>query len=122
VTSRVLGICVDCLDAALVARFWAKTLGGEVVRDTSGGWLLKAGTHAPWLTFQPTAEGKFFRNRLRLGLITHDFEFEVARLLSLGALRLEDGAEGDRRRTTFADVEGNEFDLIDGRDREKEFW
>lgn len=110
-----MGICVDCLDAALVARFWAKTLGGEAVRDASGGWLVKA---APQLTFRPAAEGKFFRNRLRIGLVTHDFEFEVARLLSLGALRLEDGAEGERRRTTFADVEGNEFDLVDGREME----
>jgi hypothetical protein len=36
-----------------------------------------------------------------------------ARLLSLGAVRLHGFALFDARWTTFADVEGNEFDLID---------
>ena len=36
-----------------------------------------------------------------------------ARLMSLGAVRLYDHALFDGRWTTFADVEGNEFDLID---------
>ena len=35
-------------------------------------------------------------------------------LLSLGAHRLRDQQAGKSRWTTFADIEGNEFDLIAG--------
>ena len=111
--SVVFGISVDCANAALVARFWAQALGTEIGQTASREpVVLNVG--ALCLAFRTTAGGKVVRNRVRLALITHDFEFEAARLLSLGAVRLTDAAVGDRRRTTFADVEGNEFDLIDG--------
>ena len=50
---------------------------------------------------------------MHLDLVTDDFDLEGARLLSLGAVRLQDHALSGTRWTTFADVEGNEFDLID---------
>lgn len=99
---------MDCHDAALVARFWAKTLGTPIVHGD------RVSVDGLWLAFRPVPDRKYVRNRLRLGLVTYEFEFEAARLLSLGAVRLAD----DGARTTFADVEGNEFDLIDGRERE----
>ena len=101
---------MDCADVALVARFWAMALGGEVV----GGAPVVLRVGAVCMAFRRAPEGKYVRNRVRLDLVTHDFELEAARLLSLGAVRLVDGLRGERRRTTFADVEGNEFDLIDG--------
>jgi hypothetical protein len=111
-TSRLMGISVDCADAALVARFWARTLGTEVVAGPSGTVRVDVGANSVWLCFRTTRRGKFLRNRMCIDLATDDFEFEAARLLALGAVRLED-IGGERRRTTFADVEGNEFDLID---------
>jgi hypothetical protein len=59
------------------------------------------------------AEGKFVQNRVHLDLVTDNFDLDGARLLSLGAVRLGDTALLHARWTTFADVEGNEFDLID---------
>jgi hypothetical protein len=115
--SRILGISVDCANTALVARFWAKTLGAEIVPGASRELVVLTVGVEPdvlRLTFRRVPGGKFLRNRVRLDLVTENFEFEAARLLSLGAIRLADVAEGDRRSTTFADVEGNEFDLIDG--------
>jgi len=110
--SVVLGISVDCANAVLVARFWAQALGTEIDQGVARDLIvLKVG--ALCLAFRKAAGGKYVRNRVRLDLITHDFEFEAARLLSLGAVRLADVAVGDRRWTTFADIEGNEFDLID---------
>ncbi|MFC0431009.1 VOC family protein [Kutzneria buriramensis] len=111
--SVVLGISLDCGNVPLVARFWAQALGAEV--GTGDPTVLKSGTL--YLTFRRTTEGKYVRNRVRLHLLTHDFEFETARLLSLGAVRLADVARAGRRWTTFADVEGNEFDLVDGESR-----
>jgi hypothetical protein len=114
--SIVLGISVDCADTALVARFWARALRTEFDRRAARDLVvLTAG--ALCLTFRKVAGGKVVRNRVRLDLIAHDFEFETARLLSLGAVRLVDVVDGGQRRTTFADVEGNEFDLIDGEAR-----
>ncbi|HEY3606315.1 MAG TPA: VOC family protein [Pseudonocardiaceae bacterium] len=111
--SVVLGISVECANTALVARFWAKALGTEIDQRVAGDVVvLRAGVLC--LTFRQVTGGKFVRNRVRLDLITHDFEFETARMLSLGAVRLVDVVDGSRRWTTFADVEGNEFDLIDG--------
>ncbi len=54
------------------------------------------------------------KNRLHLDLISDTFETEAERLLSLGARLLRDVEAGQSRWTTFADIEGNEFDLIAG--------
>ena len=59
-------------------------------------------------------EPKTVKNRLHLDVISDTFDAETARLLRLGAQRLHD-VQGDKFRwTTFADIEGNEFDLIAG--------
>jgi hypothetical protein len=116
--SVVLGISVDCGNAMLVARFWARALRTEICHGASRE-LVVLRADALCLAFRKAAEGKFVRNRVRLDLVTHDFEFETARLLSLGAVRLADVADG---WTTFADVEGNEFDLIDGADPKETRW
>jgi len=118
--SRVLGISVDCTNPLLVARFWARALGVEVVQGASRKLtVVRVGAEPNVLlrlAFRRAPEGKFIRNRVRLDLITDNFEFETARLLSLGAVRLTDLPDGGRRRTTFADIEGNEFDLIDSQE------
>jgi hypothetical protein len=46
-----------------------------------------------------------------LDLISDTFDGETERLLSLGAHRLRDQQSGKSRWTTFADIEGNEFDV-----------
>jgi hypothetical protein len=56
---------------------------------------------------------------VHLDLVTGDFDLEGARLLSLGAVRRHNFARSDARWTTFADVEGNEFDLIDAHVRNR---
>jgi len=47
-------------------------------------------------------------------LISDTFDAETERLLRLGARRLRDMNTDQARWTTFADIEGNEFDLIAG--------
>jgi hypothetical protein len=56
------------------------------------------------------------KNRLHLDLITTEFDAETQRLLDLGARQVRDVRQGGARWTTFADIEGNEFDLIAGKD------
>ena len=67
----------------------------------------------PLLLFHRVPEGKTVKNRVHLDLATTDSEAQSARLLELGAAKLRDITEDGRLRwTTFADPEGNEFDLI----------
>ena len=68
----------------------------------------------PRIAFNKVPEPKTVKNRLHLDVISDAFDAETKRLLSLGAQRLRD-VQGDKFRwTTFADIEGNEFDLIAG--------
>jgi Glyoxalase-like domain len=118
----VLGITVDCANAAVVAQFWSDTLGARISPGASkDAAVLEAGTNegALRIAFRKVPEGKFLKNRVHLDVVTENFDLEGARLLSLGAMRLRDVAFFDARWTTFADVEGNEFDLIDVSARER---
>ena len=112
------GIAVDCNDAATLARFWGAVLGRQVAADaTADRAVLLPGDQAisgPRLTFHRVPEAKVVKNRLHLDLISDTFDAETERLLSLGARRLSDIQGMKFRWTTFADIEGNEFDLIAG--------
>ena len=49
-----------------------------------------------------------------LDVISDTFAAEIERLLGLGVRRLRDVERDEICWTTFADIEGNEFDLIAG--------
>ena len=68
----------------------------------------------PLITFNKVPEPKTVKNRVHLDLISDTFDAETERLLSLGARRLRDLQRDKSRWTIFADIEGNEFDLIAG--------
>jgi predicted enzyme related to lactoylglutathione lyase len=113
----LLAVSFDCTDAARLAGFWAAVLDRKVSDDatpesasvTADG----VASTGPLLLFHRVPEGKTVKNRVHLDLATTDSEAESARLLELGATRLRDITEDGRLRwTTFADPEGNEFDLI----------
>jgi hypothetical protein len=114
-STSVLGLSIDCRDAAEVARFWADLLGSCVSPGATAAFAaIDADGRAPRLTFHQVPEAKELKNRLHLDLISSQFEAESDRLLSLGATRIRDLEQGGARWTTFADPEGNEFDLVAG--------
>jgi hypothetical protein len=114
-TMSVIGLSIDCADAAGLARFWSQVLGRPVnpgadvehaaidVTDPASG---------PRLSFQKVPEPKRIKNRLHLDLRTDQFEAESDRLTGLGATPLWSFDRPQIRWTTFADPEGNEFDLV----------
>ena len=117
-SNSLFAVAVDCADAAALARFWADVLGRQVAEGrTSERTVLLAGggdISEPCFVFNKVPEPKIVKNRLHLDLVSGTFDAETERLLSLGAQRLRD-VQGDKFRwTTFADIEGNEFDLIAG--------
>ncbi|MGP8000370.1 MAG: VOC family protein [Streptosporangiaceae bacterium] len=117
-SNKVFGLSVDCTDAAALARFWGAVLDWQVAEGaTAENAMLLPGDGAssgPRLAFRRVPETKVVKNRLHLDLITDNLAAETLRLFSLGARNLRDVQEAGARWTTFADVEGNEFDLIAG--------
>jgi hypothetical protein len=99
-----------------VGVFWSEVLGWPLVWDQDGETAVQSpagGTKVAW--GGPPLAPKPSRNRQRPLLATSDdHESEVARLLSLGATRLDewdlDGREGGG--TTLADPDGNELRLL----------
>jgi predicted enzyme related to lactoylglutathione lyase len=113
----LLAVSFDCTDAARVAGFWAAVLDRKVSDDatpeSASVTVDDVASTGPLLLFHRVPEGKTVKNRVHLDLATTDSEAESARLLELGAAKLRDITEDGRLRwTTFADPEGNEFDLI----------
>jgi catechol 2,3-dioxygenase-like lactoylglutathione lyase family enzyme len=116
-SNSVIGLSIDCADAAKLAQFWADVLGREVnPRPTAEFAAVDAtdSTQGPRLAFHQVPEVKAVKNRLHLDLISSEFAAETDRLLSLGAARVNDVEQGGARWTTFLDPEGNEFDLVAG--------
>jgi catechol 2,3-dioxygenase-like lactoylglutathione lyase family enzyme len=117
-SNSLVAIAIDCADAPALARFWADVLGRRVAEDsTAEHAVLLPGdgdTGGPRITFNKVPEPKTVKNRAHLELISDSFDAETERLLSLGAHRLRDLQRDKSRWTTFADIEGNEFDLIAG--------
>lgn len=117
-------ITVDCVHPASIARFWAAALEGyevapydaaELERLRSMGLddpeddpsVLVQGPEArPRLWFQRVPEPKTVKNRVHLDLRADDITSEVARLVSLGAVVVE---ERDDDFHVMRDPEGNEF-------------
>jgi len=114
------GAVFDSADPAVAADFWAQALGwsgresgdrGEVVIYPQEGETVLG---SPSLVFQPVPEGKAVKNRLHLDFGSADQAADVARLEALGARRVDVGQGDDKTFVVLADVEGNEFCVLDG--------
>jgi hypothetical protein len=115
VTSRFAVLAIDAVDEARVAQFWCQVLGWQVreVDDTvvsigpaDGAW--------PTIDVCRVPERKTVKNRLHLDLRADGSatEVELARLLELGATRVDVGQTDDATWVVLADPEGNEFCLL----------
>jgi catechol-2,3-dioxygenase len=115
-SSSLRAVTFDCADAATLAGFWADVLGRQVAEDPTSehAVLLPGDTSGLRIVFNQVPEPKTVKNRLHLDVISETFDAEKERLLNLGAQRLRDIQRDTSRWTTFADIEGNEFDLIAG--------
>ena len=113
-------LTIDSADPAALAGFWAKALGlpavpgavaGDTAIDVAG---LRMILHSPPGTGTP-------KNTVHPVLVTDHYEQEVQRLTALGAKPLSEVSVPAEalppgvaavRQTTFADPEGNEFELV----------
>lgn len=114
-TCRIAAIAIDAVQPRVVADFWCHVLGWQVV-DESDGVISISPADGSWPTIDvaPVPESKTAKNRLHLdlradGVTTAD---ELARLLGLGARRVDVGQGVDVTWLVLSDPEGNEFCLL----------
>jgi predicted enzyme related to lactoylglutathione lyase len=106
-------ITLDCCDLDQVATFWAAALGSAMTPTVAGRYIALEGPGQLVLTLQRVAEPKAVKNRMHLDLLVPDVDSELARLESLGAIRLSRSPHDEfgQRWYVLADPEGNEFCL-----------
>jgi Glyoxalase-like domain len=110
----LIAISVDGSDVSRLSEFWSDLLEQPVdpgATDTFAAITIRDGLR---LMFHQVPEDKIVKNRVHPDLVTTDYAAETERLVKLGAVRLNDIERGGSRWTTFADPEGNEFDLVGG--------
>jgi hypothetical protein len=101
-------VTFDCVDAMVVARFWAAALGTDVDDESTSdrAYVEAPGWGGPNMWFVRVPEPKMAKNRMHFDLRAQGgVESEVARLVSLGATVVQPGSD----LTVMRDPEGNEF-------------
>jgi hypothetical protein len=120
VSLSVAALTIDSADPAALADFWGKALGRPVSPGAVAGDTAVDATgpeNGPRMLLHNVPEPK----GIHLVLVTDHYDEEIERLTGLGARPLNEvelpavrsGLITYRvRQTTFADPEGNEFDLV----------
>jgi hypothetical protein len=124
VSVSVAALTIDSADPPALADFWGKALGrpvspGAVAGDTAVD-VTGPDSGPRMILHNPPGPGTA-KNSIHLVLITDHYDEETERLTGLGARPLNEvklpgvragGATFNVSQTTFADPEGNEFDLV----------
>ncbi|WP_194924524.1 VOC family protein [Catenulispora pinisilvae] len=111
--SRIYHISVDAADPAALGRFWAAALDYRVLIEDEDETVVGADPDTyPGLCFLAVPEEKAGKNRLHIDLVPDDRDAEVARLIALGAQRVDVGQGPDATWVVLADPEGNEFCVL----------
>jgi hypothetical protein len=118
-------VAFDAADPLRLGRWWSVALGWPVaVEDDEGVELavpsaLDSPGEVPSLSFNPVRDSKTVKNRVHLDLASESQEGQeatVERLVSLGARPIDIGQHGVPW-VVLADPEGNEFCVLEPRER-----
>lgn len=108
-TLGIAMVTTDSTNPVPLARWWAERLGGSVVAENDG-WFVIVTTPAGTLAFQRVGAVTPGKNRLHLDLsITGSLDSTRDELIAAGATLVADHTEGDMRWITLADPDGNQF-------------
>lgn len=106
-------IVIDSADPFTLGRWWAEALGWVIVDENDTEIEIRqTPDRLPGIIVGIDREEKVLKNRLHLDLRPDDQAAEVARLLDLGARRVDVGQTGDESWVVLADPEGNEFCIL----------
>ena len=111
--SSWFSVVVDCEDPRRLATFWCDVLAYRVVSETDDFVSIAAGDATfPGIEFVLAETHERRKSPLHLDLNPDDQEAEVARLLALGARRIDVGQPDDARWVVLADPEDNAFCVL----------
>jgi hypothetical protein len=121
-TGSLAAVVVEALDPAKLAQFWIEASGWQLREDPADHDLVAPDGRGPWLEFVPSHEPHSVKNRLHLDVAPYpgdDQASEVARLITLGAARVEvgqsDASPGSVTWVVLSDPEENEFCVLSPR-------
>ncbi|HVQ78271.1 MAG TPA: VOC family protein [Candidatus Binatia bacterium] len=118
--TRLVSVNFDAHDHAALARWWADALGWSIVYEADDEVEVSSGIDGvPTLEFIAVPEPKVVKNRIHLDLASRDdghMAEIVDRLLASGATRVDVGQAG-APWVVLADPEGNEFCVLEPRER-----
>lgn len=107
-------ITTDSADPRPLAQWWADRLGGEIVSDHEG-WFLIVKIPGGVLGFQKVPDPTPGKNLLHFDLTADtDLDQAVRELLDAGATLVGDRGDESFRWVTLADPQGNQFCVAAG--------
>lgn len=122
---------IESTDHRRLAAWWRDALDWQIIFETDDEAVVipkwaeeiapKLTFHQfpPGLVFVPVEHEKQTKNRLHMDLAPHlddDRDAEIARLVAMGAKRIDVGQPADATWTVLADIDGNEFCVLSSRD------
>jgi len=115
---KIQCVTVDARDPAALAAWWAEALGFRVKELEDEGEVAiipEDRGKDPAILFIHVPYDKVVKNRIHLDLTPDDRDAEVARLVAMGATRVDIGQSGDESWVVLADPEGNELCVLQPR-------
>jgi predicted enzyme related to lactoylglutathione lyase len=112
---RLHHIVIDAHDLPMLARFWARALGWQILSEREREIVIGTDENAPvGICFMPVTDPKTVKNRVHLDITTSasDRDAEIERLQGLGARPVDIGQTGAESWVVLADPEGNEFCVV----------
>ena len=113
-TLSVAMITVDSTDPLPLAAWWAAQVGGRIVAENEGWFVVVAAPSGPALGFQKVDQPTAGKNRMHLDLSSADRAATVVALLAAGATLVAEHELEGFAWTTLADPDGNQF-CVSGR-------
>jgi predicted enzyme related to lactoylglutathione lyase len=120
--TRLMNLVIDAARPRVLADFWVALLGWRVAEEAPDGVDVRAPESDGWdlaLVFVPVPRPKEVKNRIHLDLASTTLEHQaelVERALALGGRRVDLG-QGTVPWVVLADPEGNEFCVLEPRER-----
>jgi len=106
-------VVVASQDPATLGRWWCEVLDWVVVDDDPPVFeIQQQPDQVPGMLFLAVDEAKHQKNRLHIDLRPDDHDAEVARLIAMGASRVDVGQGDQVSWVVLADPEGNEFCVL----------
>ncbi len=108
-------ITIDSLDPVRLGRWWADAMGGTVVAENEGYFVMVSlGEGAPTLGFQKVEDPTPGKNRVHLDLTADDRTAQAQRLVDAGATHFGEHEIDGFAWITLADPDGNQFCVASG--------